>query len=281
MRMKNAGAAMNPHHEDNRRRWDELVPIHAGSAFYDVAGFKAGKATLHSIERSELGDVRGKSLLHLQCHFGLDTLSWARLGAHVTGVDFSDAAIGQARALAAEMGLDANFISSRVEDAPNVLADCFDIVFTSYGVLCWLPDLRPWARTVAHFLKPGGVFYIVEMHPFADVFDDGPHVTDLRVAFPYFHQEEPLAWESAGTYADRAADVRHRVSKVWSHSLGDLVTVLRDAGLTVESLHEFPQCVYQRFPFMTQDADGWWRLPPSMPALPLMFSLIAQSHGHY
>jgi SAM-dependent methyltransferase len=267
---------MNPHQEANGRRWDELVPIHAGSAFYDVAGFKAGRLTLLSIERGELGDVRGKSLLHLQCHFGLDTLSWARLGARVTGIDFSEAAIAQARVLTAEVGIDANFICSRVEEATNVLTDLFDIVFTSYGVLCWLPDLRPWARTIAYFLKPGGVFYIVDNHPFADVFDDNARATDLRVAFSYFHQEEPIPWEAMGTYADRSAVVQNKTSSVWSHSLSDIVTVLLDAGLTLEFLHEFPQCQYQRYPFMTQDADGWWRLPSSLPALPMLFSLKAR-----
>lgn len=270
---------MNSHQEANRRRWNELAPIHAGSAFYDVAGFKAGRSTLLAIERDELGDVCGKSLLHLQCHFGLDTLSWARLGAQVAGVDFSETAIAQARALAAEVGLAAKFACGRVEDAPPLLAERFDIVFTSYGVLCWLPDLRPWARTIAHFLKPGGVFYMVEMHPFADVFDDSGNVTDLRVTFPYFHQEEPLAWQAEGTYADRSAVVQNKTSHVWSHSLEEIVMVLLEAGLTLEFLHEFPQCNYRRYPFMTQDPDGWWRLPVYMPALPLLFSLRARAYG--
>ena len=126
------------------------------------------------------------------------------------------------------------------------------------------------------FLKPGGVFYMVEMHPFADVFDDSANVTDLRVAFSYFHQEEPLAWQAVGTYADRNAVVQNKTAHVWSHSLGDIVTALLDAGLQLEFLHEFPQCNFQRYPFMTQDADGWWRLPPTMPALPLLFSLKAR-----
>ena len=116
---------------------------------------------------------------------------------------------------------------------------------------------------------------MVEMHPFADVFDDSANVTDLRVAFSYFHQQEPLAWQAVGTYADRNAVVQNKMSQVWSHSLGEIVTVLLDAGLTLEFLREFPQCNYQRFPFMTQDADGWWRLPQIMPALPLLFSLKA------
>jgi 2-polyprenyl-3-methyl-5-hydroxy-6-metoxy-1,4-benzoquinol methylase len=270
---------MDDYRQANRRRWDELTPLHAGSAFYDVAGFLAGGSSLKSIEVEELGDVAGRSLLHLQCHFGLDTLSWARRGARVTGVDFSEAAVARAKALAAEAGLPAEFACSTVEDLPAVLGGTYDIVFTSYGVLCWLPDLRPWARTVAHFLRPGGTFYMVEIHPFTDVFDDGPDATDFRVRYPYFHAAQPLAWEAQGSYADRSATVVNKVSYVWSHPLGDVVTALTGAGLRLEFLHEFPQCVYPRFPWMRQDADGWWRQPPGQPAVPLLFSLRARRDG--
>jgi SAM-dependent methyltransferase len=267
---------MNPHQEANRRRWEELVPIHAGSAFYDVARFKAGRSTLKPIETRELGEVAGQTLLHLQCHFGLDTLSWARRGARVTGVDFSAAAIAQAVALAAETALPAKFICSSVEDLPNVLSERYDIVFTSYGAVCWLPDLRPWAHTIAQALKPGGVFYMAEIHPFADVYDDSAKVTAMNVAFSYFSQREPISWEVPGSYADRSAVVENKMSHVWSHSLGDIVTVLLEADLHLEFLHEFQECVYQRFPFMSQDADGMWRLPDSLPSLPMMFSLKAR-----
>ena len=268
---------MNPHQEANRRRWDELVPIHAASAFYDVVAFKSGRCTLRSIELAELGDVAGKSLLHLQCHFGLDTLSWARRGARVTGVDYSEVAIAQASALAAENGVEATFVCSRVEDLPTVLHGKFDIVFTSYGVLCWLPELKPWANTIAHCLKPGGVFYMVEIHPFVDVLDDSAGVTELSIRYPYFHHAEPLAWDAVGTYADRSATVVNKISHVWSHGLGEIVSALLDEGLRLEYLHEWPECIVQRFPFMIRDADGWWRFPARMPVLPQMFSLRAKN----
>ena len=151
--------------EVNRRNWNERTPVHVASDFYDVEGFKAGRITLSDLEREGVGDARGRSLLHLQCHFGLDTLSWARLGARVTGVDLSDDAIATARRLNAELGLDARFIRANVFDLPEVLDEEFDVVYTAMGVLVWLPDLTAWARVVARHLKPGGLFYLLETHP--------------------------------------------------------------------------------------------------------------------
>jgi len=265
---------MDRRFETNRTWWNEVTPIHARSDFYDLAGFRAGKLSLLPIEQEELGDVAGRSLLHLQCHFGLDTLSWARLGAQVTGVDFSDQAIALARSLAGELAIPARFLCANVYDLPDVLHESFDIVFTSYGVLCWLPDLARWAGLVAHFLKPGGTFYIAELHPFAGVFDDEEGVTDLRVAYPYFHTPEPLTFDSQGTYADRTAQVTHTTTHEWAHSLGDVVNALIAAGLHIQFLHEFPYCDYPILPFMERGSDGWWRLPGDN-VLPLLFSIKA------
>ena len=171
---------MNEYFEANRRHWDEVVPIHMRSDLYDVDSFKAGKSKLKPVEREELRDVRGKTMLHLQCHFGLDTLSWAREGAIVTGVDFSEPAIEGAKALAAETGIEARFIISDVYSLPDRLEEEFDIVFTSYGAICWLPDIGRWAQVVTRFLKPGGTFYMVEFHPVCGIFDNDPAVTDLK-----------------------------------------------------------------------------------------------------
>ena len=273
---------MDEHLETNRRRWDELAPLHARSDFYDLAGFEAGASSLRSIEVEELGDVAGRSLLHLQCHIGLDTLSWARRGARATGVDFSEASVGQARALAAKCGLEAEFVCSAVESLPDVLTGSYDIVFTSYGVLCWLADLGRWGRTVAHFLKPGGVFYIVESHPFADVFNDtsGPEESEeLRVAYPYFSDGRAIVTQTRGTYADREAAVVHDTSYQWSHTLGEILDAVLGAGLRLEFLHEFPVCFYPKFPGMTRGEDGWWRLPGVESRLPLLFSLKATKAG--
>lgn len=259
----------------NRARWDELVDIHARSEFYDLAGFKSGKCSLRPLEVAELGDVSGKSLLHLQCHFGMDTLSWARRGARVTGVDFSERAVERARDLAREVGHDARFVCANVYDLPEVLAETFDIVFTSYGVLCLLPDLPRWGRVAAHFVRPGGIFYLAEIHPVAFTLDDRAGSTEPRAVYPYFHAPEPYRWETVGSYADRNARVRNTVNYQWTHSLADVVNALLAAGLRLEFLHEFPYCSAPLTPYLTRSADGWYRLPGGADVLPLLFSLKA------
>jgi len=256
----------------NRELWNELTPIHARSNYYDVEGFNSGKSTLRPIELEELGDVSGKSLLHLQCHFGMDTLSWARLGARVTGLDLSDKAIALARRLSKETGIEASFVQSDIYDLPENLDGDFDIVFTSYGVLCWLPDLGRWAEIIAHFLKPGGIFYMVADHPLNNVFASKENSIELKIAYSYFHATEPIEWGAGSSYADPNAKVSHP-SYEWTHSLSDVLNALISAGLRIEFVHEFPVCAYQRFPFMEQDKDGWWRLKGDN--IPLTFSLRA------
>lgn len=265
---------MNEWERSDQANWNRLVPIHARSEFYDVAGFKAGKVSLLPVEREEVGEVAGKSLLHLQCHFGLDTLSWARLGAKVTGVDYAQEAIALARSLGQATGLSAEFVCSSIYDLPEVLSGQFDIVYTSYGVLCWLPDLTRWGQVIAHFLKPGGFFYIVDGHPFANVFYNEPDATELRVACPYFHSPVPEAYAANGTYADPNV-VLHWTSYEWSHSLSDIVGALLAAGLRLEFLHEFAFGGYQHLPFMVRGTDGWWRLPEHQDSVPLLFSVKA------
>ena len=189
---------MDEWRELNRAWWDERTPLHVTSAFYDVEGFRAGRSDLRPFEVEEMGDVAGRELVHLQCHFGLDTLSWARLGAHVTGLDFSHPAIDAARALTDELGMDAAFVVSDVYDAPQTLARTFDIVYTGIGALCWLPDIPRWAGVVRDLLRPGGVLYLVETHPMSDVLGD----EDLVARYPYFH-DEAICDDSPGTYAMR------------------------------------------------------------------------------
>ena len=255
----------------NRNNWNERAPLHAASDFYDVAGFKAGRITLTDIERQEVGDVSGKTLLHLQCHFGLDTMSWSRLGAKATGVDFSDAAIGLARALNEELGLGVRFICSNIYDLPDALDEQFDIVFTSYGVLNWLPDITRWAEVVSNHLKPAGVFYIVEFHPFADVFEPSES-GDMAPTYRYFHHE--LFFEGGEpSYASK--EIIETPTYEWPHSLGDIVCALIDAGLRIEFLHEFPFTQYQAYPVMERGDDGWWRLPKHNESFPQMFSIRA------
>ena len=264
---------MDLYQQANLALWNEWAEINAKSKTYDLEGFKAGQNTLTSIELEEVGAVTGKTLLHLQCHFGLDTLSWARRGASVTGADFSDKAIALAQAISGEVSLEARFIQSDLYELPNVLSGQFDVVFTSYGVLCWLRDLKRWAEIVAHFLKPGGVFYIAEMHPFLYVFDEDDPV-ELRVKHSYFYRPEPTEWKVSGSYADREAKVNQPVEYEWAHSLGEIVSALTAAGLKIEFLHEFDRSVDRTVACMEKDAEGWWRLK-DQPDLPLMFSLRA------
>lgn len=264
---------MQDYMNGNRALWNEMTPIHARSAFYNVDGFKRGRITLSNLEREEVGDVAGKSLLHLQCHFGMDTLSWARLGASVTGVDFSDEAIALARSLSQEIGIDARFIQSNIYDLPDALDEQFDLVFTSQGVLGWLPDINGWGQIVARYLKPGGTFYIAEGHPFLMTLDNDDK-QDYRMGFPYFQGTEPLRFEGDKDYADHSAKLTHP-SFEWIHSLGSTVTALTSAGLHIEFLHEFPFCAWQALPFLEEGADGWWRAPAGMIPIPMTFSIKA------
>jgi SAM-dependent methyltransferase len=268
---------MDPHVAANRALWDEWTPIHVRSAFYDVEGWKSGaKADMYPLVLEEVGDVAGKDLLHLQCHFGLDTLAWARRGARVTGIDFSEPAIEQARRLTAETGLDARFLVSDVYELPDHLEGDFDVVFTSLGALNWLPDGPRWAEVVGHFVRPGGFFYILEAHPFAWVFDDEDTATEPRLAYHYWPSPEPLAFSDTESYADPDVPVKAKVEYAWQHSMGEIISSLAAAGLRIEYLHEHPWCAWKMFPFMVEAGPGVWRLPePDDGRLPLMFSLKA------
>jgi len=265
---------MNKFVRSNRALWNELTLVHEKSEYYDLEGFMAGKSSLLPLEREEVGDVSGKKLLHLQCHFGMDTLSWARLGADVTGVDFSDKAIVLAKRLADELKIPARFVLSDIYDVPDVLNDSFDIVLTTYGVLCWLPDLKPWAEIIAHYLKPGGMFYIADGHPFTSVFDNDHDSPDFKVAYSYFQNTEPLCFECDGDYADPDARVTNP-SHEWIHRLSDIINALINAGLRIEFLHEFPMATHAHFSCMKQDEIGWYHLPKGRDRLPMLFSLKA------
>jgi SAM-dependent methyltransferase len=262
---------MDKYLKQNKALWNEITPLHEKSGMYDVAGFKAGRCTLKAIELVEMGDVKGKSLLHLQCHFGMDTLSWVRRGAKATGIDFSDKAIDLARKLSKETSIKADFIESDIYALPDVLKEQFDIVFTSYGVLTWLPDLDKWAQIVSHFLKPGGFFYIVEFHPFTLVFDDAQTGTKPEVTMPYFQLDEPLKFEHQPDYA--SGKMVETAEYGWQYPLGKVITSLINAGLRIEFLHEFPVTSYKALPYLKKDKDGWWYLEGDK--LPLIFSIKA------
>lgn len=257
----------------NRENWDDRVRVHAGSAFYDLPGFRAGASPLRSFERAELGEVAGKRLLHLQCHMGQDTLSWGRLGAEVTGLDFSVKAVEQARALAADIGLAdrARFVVSDVYEADTALAgERFDIVYTGLGALVWLPDLTRWAEIVAGLLREGGALYLVEFHPVTDMLGE-----DGRTVDQDYFAEEPRREDYERSYTDGPA-LEKTVSVQFFHPLGEIVSALTGAGLTIEFLHEHPFTLFRRFPVLEEREPGIFGFPPGHPRVPLMFSVLAR-----
>ncbi len=264
---------MDDYLQHNREMWNEWAELHAGSEFYNVAGFLPGKSTLHALEVEEVGDVTGKTLLHLMCHFGMDTLSWARRGAKVTGTDFSDKAIDIARNLGKQTGIKADFVCSNLYDLPDTLKGEFDIVYTSAGVLCWLPDLNQWAGVIAQFLKSGGFFYIREEHPFLTMlFDENPEAVKPEIRNSYFHVPEPEIYPTEGSYAGvKTARIHH--SHEWTHPLGDIINALIAAGLKIAFLHEFPVLFFKALPYMVPDGEGGWRIPGDK--IPLTFTLKA------
>lgn len=258
----------------NRRWWDGATPVHYRSRSYDVDGFRGGSSSLLPMETGELGDVNGKSLLHLQCHFGMDTMSWARKGARVTGVDFSPEAITTARRLSSELNIPARFIESNVYTLPEVLDERFDIVYTGYGAICWLPDLDAWARVIARYLRPGGTFYIVEAHPITNMIDE--NVTDRVLLTGRYHNDGPIRYESPDTYTDSDAPLKEQVTFSWNHPLSEIVTSLTSAGLQLEWLHESRLGFFRGHPLMRKRPDGHWEFPEGISDMPLTFSLRAR-----
>jgi SAM-dependent methyltransferase len=255
----------------NRAGWELRTKVHVGSGYYDVESFKKGGGMLDPLEREELGDVGGRSLLHLQCHFGLDTLGWARLGARAIGVDFSEASIAIARSLAAELGLDARFVCANVYDLPDVLTGEFDVVLASGGVLHWLPDLDAWAMVVARFLRPGGTFHLIDLHPLVWQCEG----VDGRLAVTgSLFRGGPVEMEIARTYADELPVPPHP-EYYWFWTLGEVVTSLSRAGLRVVRLREVPTLPFAlpRFPGMVCRDDDQWRLPGD--PIPLRFACSA------
>jgi SAM-dependent methyltransferase len=238
-----------------------------------VAGFRAGANTLRPFELQEVGDVESKRLVHLQCHFGLDTLSWARRGASVVGLDFSEPAIAAASALAEETGLDGRFVVSDVFGAPEALeGERFDIVYTGLGALNWLPDLPAWARVVTDLLADGGFLYLSEFHPISWVFGDD----DLTVVNDYFHEPAGERLDDAGTYADLEAKTTHDETLEWAHALRDVIGAVLGAGLRLELFNEHDYTLFPRWPFLEEHPGAIYRPPPGAPRLPLMFSLRAR-----
>lgn len=255
--------------EANKELWNQRTVVHKDSSFYNLAGFKNGETVLTPIELKELGDVSGKTMLHLQCHFGMDSLDWARRGALVTGVDLSDNAIQEATQLNKELGLNARFVCCNVYDTSLHVKELYDIVFTSYGTIGWLPDLQPWANMIAERLKPGGVFYMADFHPVLWMFDDD--FTHIQYSY---ENTEVIVTESEGTYTDRNADIKAK-EYGWNHSISDLLNALIQAGLKINSFNEFMFSPYPCFRNTVEVEKGRWHIKGLEGKIPMMYSLKA------
>lgn len=255
--------------ETNRESWNNKVASHAASDFYNLEGFKNGVSSLNQYELDALGDVSGKSLLHLQCHFGQDTLSWSRMGAKCTGIDLSEEGIKFAEKLSDELELDAKFVCCNVLDVSSHISEKFDVIFSSYGTIGWLPNLEPWAKMISERLKSNGVFYIVEFHPIAWMFDYTTNPPKLEYGYM---QKEAIYEEYEGTYADSNSKL---ISKEygWNHSLSEVISSLIKAGLKIELFKEHDASPYNIFPNLIKNKEGMFEMSNKL--YPLIFEIKA------
>lgn len=253
----------------NKKWWNTITPFHSKSKEYQLDSFKKGKTSLQSLERKELGNIKGKKMLHLMCHFGMDTLSLAREGAIVTGVDLSDESIKLAQNLSDELKISARFICSDIYKLPQVLHEEFDIVFMSYGVLLWLSNIEKWAKIINTFLKKGGTFYIVELHPFTNMLS-----FDFKLEYDYF-DKGPFLDEAEGSYTNWNEKIPGKTYE-WSYTISDVINALLKQNLSLDFFHEFPYTMYDQFPgHMKKNAKGQFFLKNKKYQVPLLFSLKA------
>ena len=255
--------------ETNKATWNQKVKIHANSDMYDMEAFRNGKTSLMPYELEMLGDVNGESLLHLQCHFGQDTLSWSRLGAKCIGVDLSDEGINLAKALNNELKLDAQFVCCNVLETSQFIKETFNIVYTSYGVIGWLPDLKPWGKMIAERLETGGAFFMAEFHPIVWMFD---YLEEKPILKYGYMQDEVIYEEYEGTYANQNSKM---ISKEygWNHVLSEVINALTEAGLHIEYLKEFDESPYNVLPDLEKTDSGMFVTKDKL--YPLIFTLKA------
>jgi SAM-dependent methyltransferase len=268
---------MTDHIEINRRNWDERASIHARDTTgdYMLDRFRAGEDALHAIEAAELGDIQGKRVLHLQCHIGRDTLCLVRRGAIATGLDFSAAALDVARRLSDESGLKADFVEGTVDQAPELTPGPFDLVFTTWGTICWLPDMREWAKVIASVLAPGGELYFADAHPAFCVLEE--HAGKYAPTYDYqTPPDRPLQFVTETTYTSDPTVMSHQSTREWIHSLSAVLGGLIEAGLTITMFREHDVLPWQGLRSLVPATDRLWRLPDGVPRIPLSYSVRAK-----
>lgn len=256
--------------EVNKKTWNNKVSVHVDSDFYEQDNFIKGKITLPQTDLEALGDVKGKSILHLQCHFGQDSLSLARLGAKVTGIDFSEEAINKAKDLNKQLGLDAEFICCDVYETLQNITEKYDIVYTSYGTIGWLPDLDKWANVIVNALKPNGKFIFFEFHPVVWMYDD-----NFNEVFYNYFKSEPIKEEYTGTYADKVSEILNKTIS-WNHSLSEVFQALLKHNISIEHFEEFDYSNYNCFSHMEEFEPGKYRIQKFENKIPMMYSIIGK-----
>ncbi len=253
----------------NKQAWNDKTEVHIESEFYDMKGFLEGKSTLNTIELELLGNVSGKKILHLQCHFGQDTMTLARMGATTVGVDLSDKAVQRATEFAQQLNLDATFVCCDVYDAPKHIDEKFDIVFTSYGTIGWFPDLEKWANVIAHFLKPSGQFVMADFHPVVWMYDN-----DFKEVFHSYFNVEPIIEEETGTYAETQADLQTK-SIGWNHPISEILNSLLQSGLELKQFNEYDYSPYNCFNETEEFEPRKFRIKSFGNKIPMVYSILA------
>ena len=251
----------------NKQTWNNKTDVHIDSEFYDMKGFLDGKSTLNSIELELLEDISGKNILHLQCHFGQDTMTFSRMGAKATGIDLSDKAIERAREFATKLNLDTTFVCCDIYDTPKYIDEKFDIVFTSYGTIGWFPDLDKWAKVVSHFLKPDGKFIMADFHPVVWMYDN-----DFKEVFYNYFNVEPIIEEETGTYAEKDAELSAKTIG-WNHPISEILNSLINNGLEINCFNEYDYSPYNCFNETEEFEPNKFRIKRFGNKIPMVYSI--------
>ncbi len=270
-----------PQLDANRRNWDARATVHAASQFYDIERYVRDHSLVSEVVQHDLpalGNVAGRTMLHLQCHIGTDTISWTRLGVHAMGLDFSDEALAIARDLSARSGTTVEFVQGNVLDASEIVSRRFDIVYASIGVLCWIPSVADWARAAAGCLEPGGTLYLRDGHPFNSTFEWGRSDDKLVCVGPYFERAGQSRSDEPWTYTD-GPQLAVGENYQWAHGLGEVIGAFIDAGLVIRAVDEQDTIPWQAFEWMVRADNGEYRMPPGRHDMPLTFSVTATREG--